>query len=77
MSAYFAAANPERVSKLILIGGFAKAFSTEEAMSQRVAIWGAGALIGRAAASLSTNPDAIKLFAKFERLSASPGTAKA
>src|SRR4029077_14743360 len=26
---------------------------------------------------LSTNPDAIKLFAKFERLSASPGTAKA
>jgi len=77
MSAFFAAANPERVSKLILFGGFAKAFSTEEAMSQRVAIWGTGALMGRAAASLSTNPDAVKLLAKFERLSASPGTAKA
>ena len=71
MSAYFAAANPERVSKLILFGGFAKAFLTEEAVSQRMAIWGTGALMGRAAASLSTNPDAVKLFAKFERLSAS------
>ena len=77
MSAYFAAANPERVSKLILFGGFPKAFLTEEAVSQRMAIWGTGALMGRAAASLSTNPDAVKLFAKFERLSASPGTAKA
>ena len=77
MSAFFAAANPERVSKLILLGGFAKAFLTEEAVSQRMAIWGTGALMGRATASLSTNPDAIKLFAKFERLSASPGAAKA
>ena len=77
MSAYFAAANPERVSKLILFGGFAKAFLTEEAVSQRMAIWGTGALMGRAAASLSTNPDTVKLLAKFERLSASPGTAKA
>ena len=77
MSAFFAAANPERVSKLILCGGFAKAFSTEEAVSQRVKIWGTGALMGRAAASLSTNPDAVKLLAKFERLSASPGTARA
>src|SRR5271166_5287517 len=50
MSAFFAAANPERVSKLILCGGFAKAFSTEEAVSQRVKIWGTGALMGRAAA---------------------------
>jgi class 3 adenylate cyclase len=77
MSAYFAAANPERVSKLILFGGYAKAFSTEEAVSQRTKNWGTGAVMGRAAASLSTNPDAVKLFAKFERLSASPGTAKA
>jgi pimeloyl-ACP methyl ester carboxylesterase len=69
--------NPERVSKLILFGGFAKAFSTEEEVSQLVKIWGTGAVMGRAAASLSTNPDAVKLLAKFERLSASPGTAKA
>ena len=56
MSAYFAAANPERVSKLILFGGYAKAFLTEEAVSQRMAIWGTGAVMGRAAASLSTTP---------------------
>jgi pimeloyl-ACP methyl ester carboxylesterase len=77
MSAFFAAANPERVSKLILFGGYAKAFLTEEAVSQRIKIWGTGAVMGRAAASLSTNPDAVKMLAKFERLSASPGTAKA
>ena len=77
MSASFAAVNPERMSKLILFGGFAKAFLTEEAVSQRMAVWGSGAVMSCAAASLPTNPDAVKLFAKFERLSASPGTAKA
>src|SRR6202046_4949369 len=40
MSAFFAAAYPERVSRLILFGGFAKAFLTEEAISQRMKIWG-------------------------------------
>src|SRR5271166_3074382 len=75
MSAFFAAANPERVSKLILFGGFAKALYTEEVVSQRVKIWGTGAVMARAIASLSTNPDGVKLLAKFERLSASPGTA--
>ena len=77
MSAFFAATNPERVSKLILFGGYAKAFLTEEAVSQRMKIWGTGTVMTRAFASLSTNPDAVKLLAKFERLSASPGTAKA
>ena len=67
MSAFFAAANPERVSKLILFGGFAKAFLTEEAVSQRMAIWGHGrsGWIARPQACPVTNPDAIKLFAKF------------
>ena len=45
MSAFFAAVNPERVSKLILFGGFAKAFLTEEAISQRMKIWGTGAVM--------------------------------
>ena len=45
MSAFFAAANPERVSKLILFGGYAKAFLTEEAVSQRMKIWGTGAVM--------------------------------
>src|SRR5271156_6741383 len=77
VSAFVAAANPERVSKLVLFGGFAKAFLTEQEVSRRMKIWGTGALMSLAAASLSTNPDAIKFFAKFERLSASPGTARA
>ena len=76
MSAFFAATNPERVSKLILFGGFAKSFSTEEAVSQQMKIWGTGAVMGRAAPSLSADHDMVKLFAKFERLSASPGTLK-
>ncbi len=77
MSAFFAAVNPERVSKLILFGGFAKAKATEELISQSAKLWGTGAIMGRAAASLSANPDAIKLLAKYERISASPGAAKA
>ncbi|MGO8797534.1 MAG: adenylate/guanylate cyclase domain-containing protein [Roseiarcus sp.] len=77
MSAFFAAANPERVSKLILFGGFAKAFLTPEALSRRVKAWGTGALIADAAPSQATGPEAVNLFAKFERLSASPGAHKA
>ena len=76
MSAFFAATNPERVSKLILFGGFAKSFSTEQAVSQQMKIWGTGAVMGRAAPSLSADHDMVKLFAKFERLSASSGTLK-
>jgi class 3 adenylate cyclase/pimeloyl-ACP methyl ester carboxylesterase len=77
MSAYFAATNPKRVSKLILFGGYAKAYLTEEALAQRLKSWGTGAVMARAAMSLSATPDAIKLLARFERLSASPGAAKA
>ena len=77
MSAFFAAANPERVSKLILFGGFAKARMTEEGVLKGMKLWGTGAIMGQAVASLSTDPDAVKLLAKFERLSASPGAARA
>jgi class 3 adenylate cyclase len=77
MSAFFAAANPERVSKFIVFGGFAKSLLTEAAVSHVSKIWGTGAAMSQAMASLSTNPDAVKMFAKFERLSASPGAAKA
>jgi class 3 adenylate cyclase len=77
MSAFFAAANPERVSKLILFGGFARSFLTEESVLERVKLWGTGAVMSRAVASRSTDPDVTKLLGKFERLSASPGAAKA
>jgi pimeloyl-ACP methyl ester carboxylesterase len=76
MSAYFAAAFPQRVSKIILFGGFAKPFYTEENEVERVRLWGTGALINIVNPSQAENKDAIKLFAKFERLSASPGALK-
>jgi class 3 adenylate cyclase len=77
MSAFFAAANPERVSKLILFSGYAKASLTEETLSRLLKAWGTGTMMARAAETLSADPDVIKLLAKFERLSASPGAAKA
>jgi class 3 adenylate cyclase/pimeloyl-ACP methyl ester carboxylesterase len=77
MSAFFAAANPERVSKLILFGGFAKSIATEEMIAQRVKLWGTGALINRVWPSQAMNREAVTQVAKFERLSASPGAIKA
>ena len=81
MSALFAATYPERVSRLILFGGFAVAAmlsnDMEERIAQRVKLWGTGAMIKTAWPSQATNPDAIAQFAKFERLSASPGAIKA
>jgi pimeloyl-ACP methyl ester carboxylesterase len=47
ISAFFAATNPERVSKLILIGGFAKASLTDETLAERTKFWGSGAVMGR------------------------------
>jgi class 3 adenylate cyclase/pimeloyl-ACP methyl ester carboxylesterase len=81
MSALFAATYPERVSRLILFGGFAVgamvSSDMEERIAQRVKLWGTGAMIKTAWPSQATNPDAIAQFAKFERLSASPGAIKA
>jgi class 3 adenylate cyclase len=81
MSALFAATYPERVSQLILFGGFAVGAKVsndmEERIAQRVKLWGTGAMIKTALPSLATDPDAIAQFAKFERLSASPGAIKA
>jgi class 3 adenylate cyclase/pimeloyl-ACP methyl ester carboxylesterase len=81
MSILFAATYPERVSRIILFGGFARfadyAGDIEERMRQRVKHWGAGAGINALMPSLAANPDAVALFAKFERLSASPGAVRA
>jgi pimeloyl-ACP methyl ester carboxylesterase len=79
MSALFAATYPERVSHLVLIGGFARAADRiaadawEAALLQRVKNWGSGDMIKAAIGSQATNPDAVAQFAKFERLSSSPG----
>jgi len=80
MSALFAATYPKRVLQLILFGGYAEGAKLsndmEERTAQRVKLWGTGAGIKTIAPSAATDPDAVAQFAKFERLSASPGAAK-
>jgi pimeloyl-ACP methyl ester carboxylesterase len=78
MSALFAATYPERVSRLILFGGYVKRsdMNIAEVVEQRVKVWGTGAMLKRLAPSLAADPAAVAQFAKFERLSASPGAVK-
>jgi pimeloyl-ACP methyl ester carboxylesterase len=78
MSALFAATYPERVSRLILFGGYVRRrdLNFEEMLQQRVKLWGTGAMMMRVIPSLAADPDAVAQFAKFERLSASPGAVK-
>src|SRR5271170_7271980 len=77
MSILFAATYPEPVSQIILFGGFARfadyAGDIEERIRRRVQNWGTGDGINALMPSLATNPDAVAIFAKLERLAASPG----
>jgi class 3 adenylate cyclase/alpha-beta hydrolase superfamily lysophospholipase len=83
MSAMFAASYPERVSHLILFGGmtrYADLFGDadpELVVLDRMKYWGTGFMIKGVIASKANNQDAVAQFAKFERLSASPGAYKA
>jgi class 3 adenylate cyclase len=79
MCVLFAATYPERVSRLILFGGYVtrRDVNIAEVVEQRVKFWGTGAMLKRVAPSLTTDPAAVAQFAKFERLSASPGAVKA
>jgi pimeloyl-ACP methyl ester carboxylesterase len=79
MCVLFAATYPERVSRLILFGGYVtrRDLNIAEVLEQRVKFWGTGAMLKRVAPSLTTDPAAVAQFAKFERLSASPGAVKA
>jgi pimeloyl-ACP methyl ester carboxylesterase len=78
MSALFAATYPERVSRLILFGGYVtrRDVNIAEVVEQRMKFWGTGAMLKRVAPSLAADPGAVAQFAKFERLSASPGAVK-
>jgi class 3 adenylate cyclase len=77
MSIMFAATYPERVSQLILYAGFASAQKVDNfALAERAKAWGTGKLINLVNASQAHNPAAVSRFAKFERLSASPGAYK-
>jgi class 3 adenylate cyclase len=84
MSAMFAATHPDRVSRLILYGGFARFADNFESVpafleiiSKRGHIWGEGAILTRIVPAQSHTPELIAQYAKFERLSASPGAYKA
>jgi pimeloyl-ACP methyl ester carboxylesterase len=77
MSALFAATYPDRVSKLILFGGYASTRVTEEQIAQRVKLWGKGVMARALIPDRLDDQDAVNQIAKFERLSASPGTFKA
>jgi class 3 adenylate cyclase/pimeloyl-ACP methyl ester carboxylesterase len=79
MSVLFAATYPERVSHLILFGGFACAADRmpkdvwQSHVEQTLKSWGTGETIRNVAPSQASNPEAVAQFAKYERLSSSPG----
>jgi pimeloyl-ACP methyl ester carboxylesterase len=84
MSILFAATYPERVSHLVLFGGFARAADlrpkglTKDAAEARLALlvqsWGKGDMLKRVVASQADDPNMVALFAKFERMANSPGS---
>jgi pimeloyl-ACP methyl ester carboxylesterase len=79
MSVLFAATHPSRVSHLILFAGFARDADRipDEVWPTHVEDiirnWGVGKMIKALIPSQVVNPEAIAQFAKFERLSSSPG----
>ena len=85
MSALFAATYPERVSHLVLWSGFARYTNTsdfslmfpEEVIFRLMKHYGTGAFIKALMPSRAHDPVLVSQFAKFERLSASPGAFKA
>ena len=82
MSALFAATYPERVTQLILFGGFSdvSTFRTDEVekrVERIVKAWGTGEMMKTVIPSQAANPNALSQFAKLERLSASPGAVRA
>jgi class 3 adenylate cyclase len=80
MSAFFAAAHPDRVSHLILYGGMPKfppdQISAED-MRAIASRYGDGTLLMAAAPSWADDPDFLTGAARFERLSCSPGNFRA
>ena len=79
MSILFAATYPERVSHLVLFSGFARAADRmsadlwENKIKQLVTKWGAGEMTKNVVPSQANDQNTVAQFAKFERLSSSPG----
>ena len=83
LSAMFAASYPDRVSHLVLFGAFVRyadlfpVGNPQVIIQEQIKYWGSGTLMKDVMASRASDPDAVVKFAKFERLSASPGAMKA
>ena len=82
MSVLFAATYPERVSHLVLVGGFVRAGRSvsdeafEAFVAAKVAAWGTGVSMKRVIGTHDGNAREIALLGKLERLSCSPGAFK-
>lgn len=76
MSVLFAATYPERVVQLVLFGGYSSANfllkDLEDRVARLVKSWGTGEVMKTVIPSQATNQGAMSLFAKMERLAASP-----
>jgi len=83
MSLLFSATHPDRVSHLVLVGGFMRAGHSipaaqfEAAADKMVADWGSGQLMRQVVGIASDAKDQIAALGKFERMSCSPGAFKA
>ncbi|HKU06884.1 MAG TPA: adenylate/guanylate cyclase domain-containing protein [Bradyrhizobium sp.] len=83
MSALFAATYPERVSHLILFGGFSRSADLwpkgltpeqkEKALAYRVKKWGNGDVLKAVLPSFANEPGAAAVLARMERLCSTPG----
>ena len=83
MSALFAATYPERVSHLILFGGFSRAADLrpkgltpsqlEDRIAHRVKNWGTGDILKAVLPSQAQDPNAVAALARMERLCSTPG----
>ena len=83
MSALFAATHPERVSHLVLNGGFARSglavpdAEFEAITDLIVGNWGSGQMMKRVVGIADDNKDVLAKLGRFERMSCSPGAFKA
>lgn len=82
MSLLFAASHPDRVSGLILFGGYATASFRlaliEERISQQMKQWGSGAMIKKTVShDRPVSAETMERFGRLERMCVSPGALKA
>jgi len=83
MSVLFSATHPDRVSHLVLVGGFVRAgysipAAQFEAFADRaVANWGSGQMMKHVVGLADASQEQLAALGKFERMSCSPGAFKA